>query len=191
MISPVQESDSGLYQCWGLSQASNTHVKATVRVLVETRDDHCQSGQFHCSSEDHAGNNVSRPVCIAARYRCDSVDDCPGSEDEASSLCGSDPCKGKIVCPELDYRCIDPSEYCCDPHTHPDTCHFLYPCCESVIEFSIRSRLSQQYDENRDTESLSSLHSTIYIIIGMYDHTYMVSNVIRTFFSQVAWLRSC
>ena len=47
---------------------------------------------------------------------------------------------GKIVCPELDFRCIDPTEYCCDPHVSPDTCKFMYPCCESVIEFSIRSR---------------------------------------------------
>ena len=44
------------------------------------------------------------------------------------------------MCPELDFRCIDPTEYCCDPHVSPDTCKFMYPCCESVIEFSIRSR---------------------------------------------------
>ena len=71
VITPVQESDSGLYQCWGLSREGNTHVKSTVRVLVETRGDQCQSGQFHCSTTggDHGGNNVSRPVCIATRYR--------------------------------------------------------------------------------------------------------------------------
>jgi hypothetical protein len=25
---------------------------------------------------------------------------------------------GKISCPELDYRCIDPNEFCCDPETN-------------------------------------------------------------------------
>ena len=118
-------------------------------------------------------NYISLIVCIV-RYRCDSFPDCPGGDDESDSLCGYDPCKGKIRCPELDSRCIDPSEYCCDPHTHPDTCPFLYPCCESVIEFSIRSRLSQQWDSDlsrdNDAETLTTLHSTIYIIIGQYHH---------------------
>ena len=48
--------------------------------------------------------------CIATRYRCDSHDDCPGGDDEAPLLCGHEPCKGKITCPELDFRCIDPTE---------------------------------------------------------------------------------
>ena len=65
VISPVRESDSGVYQCWGLSQTSETHTKTTVRVLVETRAGQCGPGQFHCSTAD---TNVSRPVCIAARY---------------------------------------------------------------------------------------------------------------------------
>ena len=80
---------------------------------------------------------------------------------------------GKIVCPELDFRCIDPTEYCCDPHVSPDTCKFMYPCCESVIEFSIRSRYYQsgvgagagQGEDIRGAD-LAYLHSTVYTVIG-------------------------
>ena len=102
-------------------------------------------------------------------------------------------CPGKIVCPELDFRCIDPTEYCCDPHVSPDTCKFMYPCCESVIEFSIRSRCvsvetilvlivdhfnfryyqsgagaSSGETERRGSPSdLAPLHSTTYVVIGI------------------------
>ena len=54
------------------------------------------------------------------------------------------PPQGKIVCPDLDSRCIDPQEYCCDPDTDPK-CKFLYPCCEALLEFSLGNRLSAQY----------------------------------------------
>ena len=126
---------------------------------------------------------------VMARYRCDSRMDCPAGDDESPVFCGPEPCKGKIVCPELDFRCIDPTEYCCDPQTgekcsqtdlisprcfssEPETCKFLYPCCESVIEFSIRSRLAAQWahlpaSEGEEVRSdIAYLHSTVYTVIG-------------------------
>ena len=74
----------------------------------------------------------------------------------------------------MDFRCIDPTEYCCDPDTNPD-CKFMYPCCEAVMEFSIRNRLAAQYakQQHGNTEKefresdLAYLHSTVYTIIGM------------------------
>ena len=56
-------------------------------------------------------------LTVMFRYRCDSRMDCPAGDDESPVFCGPEPCKGKIVCPELDFRCIDPTEYCCDPQT--------------------------------------------------------------------------
>ena len=61
--------------------------------------------------------DVTTVVIVVSRYRCDSQMDCPQGDDESPVLCGPEPCKGKIVCPELDFRCIDPTEYCCDPQT--------------------------------------------------------------------------
>ena len=134
-------------------------------MLIEPRRGSCQQGQYQCEGED-------KQYCIATRYRCDSHPDCPAGDDESTRLCGPEPCKGKIVCPELDFRCIDPTEYCCDPHVSPDTCKFMYPCCESVIEFSIRSRYMQTSDREADKKNdRGSGHTDIhhvYTIVGKF-----------------------
>ena len=79
-------------------------------------------------------------------------------------------------------------QYCCDPGTDPD-CTFMYPCCEAVMEFSVRSRLAQQvlqsnveriqlsfclqYQLTTGEEAavhpadLAYFHSTVYTIIGI------------------------
>jgi len=167
IISPVIESDTGDYECWARHKTtSGKEVKNILKVLIEPRRGNCQPGQYQCEGED-------KQYCIASRYRCDSHMDCPAGDDESPVFCGPDPCKGKIVCPELDFRCIDPTEYCCDPQTEPETCKFMYPCCESVIEFSIRSRLAAQWahhqggTEGEEVRSdLAYLHSTVYTVIG-------------------------
>jgi len=171
VISPVMEADTGDYECWARAESATAQqVKRILKVLVEPRRGSCQPGQYECGGGAHP-----RQYCIATRYRCDSHPDCPGGDDESPELCGPEPCKGKIVCPELDFRCIDPTEYCCDPHVSPDTCKFMYPCCESVIEFSIRSRYYQSgagaspgEPERRGSSSdLVPLHSTTYAVIGI------------------------
>ena len=60
-----------------------------------------------------------------------------------------------------------------DVSPEPETCKFLYPCCESVIEFSIRSRLAAQWahlpakTEGEEVRSdIAYLHSTVYTVIG-------------------------
>jgi len=171
VISPVIETDTGDYECWARHKGATTNhdgsdqVKKILKVLIEPRRGACQPGQYQCEGKDE--------YCIATRYRCDSHDDCPAGDDESQLLCGHEPCKGKIVCPELDFRCIDPTEYCCDPDTNSD-CKFMYPCCEAVMEFSIRNRLAAQYakQQHDNTEKemresdLAYLHSTVYTIIG-------------------------
>jgi len=166
VIPHVLEADTGDYECWAKDKSSTSEgVKKILKVFIEPRRGNCQHGQYQCEGPD-------KQYCIATRYRCDSHSDCPSGDDESPTFCGSDPCKGKIVCPELDFRCIDPTVYCCDPHVSPD-CKFMYPCCESVIEFSIRSRYYQtgvvsshsSGDEGRGKD-MAYLHSTVYTIIG-------------------------
>jgi len=172
VISPVIETDTGDYECWASHKGSTTNnkgsdqVKKVLRVMIEPRRGTCQPGQYQCEGQDK--------YCIATRFRCDSREDCPSGDDESELLCGRDPCKGKITCPDLNFRCIDPTEYCCDPESNPD-CKFSYRCCESVIEFSLRKRLSAHYrstetigkpeKEYRESD-LAYLHSTVYTIIG-------------------------
>jgi len=171
VISPVIQTDTGDYECWarhkGDVDSSDEEVKKVLKVMIEPRRGSCQSGQYQCEGQEK--------YCIATRYRCDRHDDCPLGDDENPMFCGHEPCKGKIVCPDLDFRCIDPTEYCCDPNTDP-ACTFMYPCCEPVMEFSLsRNRAQyakQQYDsvdetnkDRRDSE-LAYLHSTVYTIIG-------------------------
>lgn len=174
VISPVIETDTGDYECWARhkgdvdSNDSMEQVKKVLRVMIEPRRGSCQSGQYQCEGQEK--------YCIATRYRCDRHDDCPLGDDESPMFCGHEPCKGKIVCPDLDFRCIDPTEYCCDPNTDP-ACTFMYPCCEAVMEFSLRNRLTAQYakqqydsgdktDKDRRDSELAYLHSTVYTIIG-------------------------
>ena len=105
------ESDTGDYECWARHKTSSgKEVKNILKVLIEPRRGNCQPGQYQCEGQD-------KQYCIATRYRCDSQMDCPLGDDESPVYCGPEPCKGKIVCPELDFRCIDPTEYCCDPQT--------------------------------------------------------------------------
>ena len=103
-----------------------------LKVLIEPKRGACQPGYFECEGQ--------KKICIATRYRCDRRQDCPNGDDESDKYCGYDPCKGKIICPELDNRCIEPQEYCCDPATDPN-CEFTYSCCEALLEFSLGTRL--------------------------------------------------
>lgn len=132
VISPISEVDSGNYQCEAIS--AGEHLKESVRVVVEPDWGDCKPGFYNC-------NNTNN-YCIPKRYRCDGRRDCPHGDDESEFPCGVDPCKGKISCPELDFRCIDPSEYCCDPETDYD-CKVLYPCCEAVLDYNSRTKHKQ------------------------------------------------
>jgi len=171
LISPVLETDTGNYECWARHKGATTNhdgsdqVKKILKVLIEPRRGNCQPGQYQCEGDEK--------YCIATRYRCDSQNDCPAGDDESQLFCGPDPCKGKITCPDLNFRCIDPTEYCCNPDTNPN-CQFMYACCEAVMEFSIQRQLAAQYakqqhgnNEKEFRESdLAYLHSTVYTIIG-------------------------
>lgn len=165
VIDPVIETDTGDYECWAKQYWGEGTVKTKLKVLIEPKRGACQHGYYQCEG--------AKKYCIPTRYRCDRVDDCPGGDDESIVLCGHDPCKGKIVCPDLDFRCIDPQEYCCDPETDVD-CKFKYPCCEAILEFRIGNRLTAQFaKQHHETTDLTAresdlayLHSTVYTVIG-------------------------
>jgi len=133
VISPISEVDSGVYQCEAIS-SQGEHLRESVRVYVEPDWGDCKPGFYNC-------NNTNN-YCIHKRYRCDGQRDCPFGDDESEFPCGIDPCKGKISCPELDFRCIDPSQYCCDPETDYD-CKVLYPCCKAVLDYNTRIKHKQ------------------------------------------------
>jgi len=130
VISPISEVDSGIYQCEAISNKGEHLQKESVKVLVEPERGDCQTGFYSC--------NGSISYCIPKRYRCDGKPDCPLGDDESELACGFDPCKGKISCPELDYRCIDPSEHCCNPE-EDFSCKVL-PCCQAVLDYNNRSK---------------------------------------------------
>ena len=131
VIDPVIETDTGDYECWAKQDWGEGTVKTKLKVLIEPRRGTCQPGYYQCEGR--------KKICIATRYRCDRKQDCPEGDDESPLFCGFDPCKGKIICPELDDRCIEPQEYCCDPATDPN-CEFTYSCCEALLEFSLGTR---------------------------------------------------
>ena len=131
VIDPVFETDTGDYECWAKQDWGEGTVKTKLKVLIEPRRGTCQPGYYQCAGR--------KKICIATRYRCDRKQDCPEGDDESDEFCGYDPCKGKIICPELDNRCIEPQEYCCDPATDPN-CEFTYSCCEALLEFSLGTR---------------------------------------------------
>ncbi|XP_023321415.1 uncharacterized protein LOC111696106 [Eurytemora carolleeae] len=133
VISPISEVDSGNYKCEAIG-TQGEHVWESVRVYVEPDWGDCKPGFYNC-------NNTNN-YCIPKRYRCDGRADCPNGDDESEFPCGIDPCKGKISCPELDFRCIDPSEYCCDPETDYD-CKVLYSCCKAVLDYNSRTKHKQ------------------------------------------------
>jgi len=156
VIDPVIETDTGDYECWAKQDWGEGTVKANLKVLIEPRRGTCQPGYYQC--------NGRKKICIATRYRCDRKQDCPEGDDESSMFCGFDPCKGKIVCPELDNRCIEPQEYCCDPATDPD-CEFTYSCCEALLEFSLGTRLTAQYaKQQREGGGKGSASSSSYML---------------------------
>jgi len=130
-------------------------------VLIEPRRGSCQPGQYQCEG--------AKQYCISTRYRCDNRKDCPLGDDEKDVFCGYDPCKGKLVCPELDNRCIDPQEYCCDPSNDPE-CKFTYSCCEALLEFSLGTRLTAQFAKQHEASGrqgeLGSLRYTVYTVVG-------------------------
>ena len=135
VIDPVIETDTGDYECWAKQDWGEGTVKTKLKVLIEPRRGTCQPGYYQCAGK--------KKICIATRYRCDRKQDCPEGDDESDMFCGYDPCKGKIICPELDNRCIEPQEYCCDPATDPN-CEFTYSCCEALLEFSLGTRFKAQ-----------------------------------------------
>jgi len=170
VISPVVASDTGDYECWWRDtgeRGSGQQVKAKLSVLVEPRRGDCQPGQYQCD----VGH------CIASRFRCDHVADCPGGDDESPLLCGPDPCEGKIMCQDLDFRCVNPVHYCCDPDTDL-SCKFTYKCCEPVMEFRRQHSSSSssggsgsssgKYKSKKGggEQDLVYFHSSVYTIFG-------------------------
>ena len=200
VIAPLMEADTGDYECWAQAPATSTQVKKIlkVRTALCLTIEYCipimcarcwwsrgaaTARRGSTSARVRPSSTASPPATAATatqtartettRPRC-----CAAPSPAKVGHSGlSSPLKihfsGKIVCPELDFRCIDPTEYCCDPHVSPDTCKFMYPCCESVIEFSIRSRYYQsgagagagQGEDIRGAD-LAYLHSTVYTVIG-------------------------
>jgi len=163
VIDPVVETDTGDYECWAKQDWGEGTVKTKLKVLIEPKRGACQPGYFECEGQ--------KKICIATRYRCDRRQDCPNGDDESDKYCGYDPCKGKIICPELDNRCIEPQEYCCDPATDPN-CEFTYSCCEALLEFSLGTRLTAQYAKQQregggeGRGDLGYLRGTVYTVIG-------------------------
>jgi len=151
IISPVMQMDTGNYKCEAIHRGAQVEVEKVVRVVVEADRGDCNHGNYECTNG----------FCVPLRYRCDGVKDCPNGDDEASYFCGPDPCSGKISCPDLDYRCIDPSLYCCDPETD-SSCKILYSCCTAVIEYK---RKALHHKHQKETE-LVYLHSTVYTVIA-------------------------
>jgi len=143
-------------------------VKKILKVLVEPRRGNCQPGQYQCEGKEK--------YCIATRHRCDGQNDCPAGDDESELFCGPNPCKGKLTCPDLNFRCIDPTEYCCNPDTNPN-CQFTYACCEAILEYSLQRQLGHQLEKKQQQltndskqdcreSDLAYLHSTVYTILG-------------------------
>ena len=62
IISPLETSDAGVYQCWGVTTGAVTTIKQVLRLIVETRHGQCPPGQFQCKSEE-------KQICIATRYQ--------------------------------------------------------------------------------------------------------------------------
>jgi hypothetical protein len=161
VIAPVQKIDAGDYKC------EATHKGATVRremaelekvlkVRVDLDSGSCPPGQYQCR-DGH---------CIPVRYRCDGVPDCLGLDDESYEQCGVyDPCDGKISCPELDNRCFDPAEFCCDPQTD-NQCRVFYPCCKAVLDFNFHKKYGNFARRKTEKDSFAYLHSTVYTVIG-------------------------
>jgi len=152
VIFPISEVDSGNYLCEAMN-SQGEQLKESVRVIVEPDWGDCKPGFYNC--------NNTKNLCIPKRYRCDGLPDCPGGDDESEFPCGIDPCKGKISCPDLHFRCIDPSEYCCDPEVDLD-CKVLYSCCEAVLDYNSRTR-NKQTDL---TESNPAYDNIFYTAIG-------------------------
>jgi len=165
VISPVVAKDTGDYECWYRDTGEAGHqIKAKLSVLVEPRRGTCAPGQYQCD----VGH------CIASRFRCDHVADCPGGDDESPLLCGPDPCEGKIMCQDLDFRCVNPVHYCCDPDTDL-ACKFTYKCCEPVMEFRRQhssgtggepGAAKYKPSKDRGEQDMLYLHSSVYTIFG-------------------------
>jgi len=158
VISPISEVDSGTYHCEAVSHKGEHLQKESVRVLVEPDWGNCQPGFYNCN-----GTSPSKPYCIPKRYRCDGKPDCPMADDESELPCGFDPCKGKISCPELDFRCIDPSEHCCNPE-EDFSCKVL-PCCQAVLDYNNRSK-DRHPPKGKKEMSSSSYDQIFYTAVG-------------------------
>ncbi|XP_072948474.1 uncharacterized protein [Epargyreus clarus] len=106
-------SDTGHYMC------SMPPYSVTKYVLVQPPGPtKCVQGTFSCGER-----------CVLAEYLCDGWQDCLHGEDEATALCGVNPCarEDKLNC--TTGRCISLA-VCCDSGT---SLRRRYPCCDELI----------------------------------------------------------
>uniref|UniRef100_A0A146L8H3 Low-density lipoprotein receptor-related protein 1B n=2 Tax=Lygus hesperus TaxID=30085 RepID=A0A146L8H3_LYGHE len=176
-IKHLLESDTGKYVCRleamscslpGGCTNHNYSTFATVHLYVKRKT--CLG--FQCTPL----------LCISERYMCDGIYDCFNKEDEATHICGLDPCLNKIRC--SNGRCI-PQEWCC---LHVENCTRKWDinCCpnsgSSLQDTRIMRYLGspQHYNDHfykqfnnsnitffhRDLSDFSILQTLIHTVIG-------------------------
>lgn len=179
-ISQLQETDSGVYVC-NASTKGDVLLMANVTVTVKPKKGTCSQNFFMCGSKD----------CIARRFLCDGLRDCPDGSDESESYCGTDPCKEKIHCD--DGRCLNRND-CCHPSLDTKCRGYHLQCCSKYLEkFSMPIKVMD--DDKRYESDMGFLQSTIYTIIGcavafIFIVTIMVVAVCRVHMKQTAMTAS-
>ncbi|XP_064480115.1 uncharacterized protein LOC135393783 isoform X2 [Ornithodoros turicata] len=116
----LQDYDAGVYSCIARHR-DRVLTKEIFVSVVQSEPKPCSDHSFPCENGH----------CIPRRFACDGRMDCNDGSDESKIVCGSDPCKDKVLCE--DGRCL-PRSFCCDPATDI-SCQlsFLLPCCKQYL----------------------------------------------------------
>ena len=110
------------------------------------------------------------------RYRCDSHSDCPSGDDESPTFCGSDPCKGKIVCPELDFRCIDPTvtsyftKKILNLFNEWNAGLLLWPSCLSRLQIHVPMLWKCHWVQHPEQVSAYKIYNLIFLFINLISY---------------------
>ncbi|GAB6032654.1 hypothetical protein CHUAL_011532 [Chamberlinius hualienensis] len=155
IINRTMESDSGVYICRGFrdNRTDGTFLQTNVTVKIMPVRGSCSLTFYQCGTKE----------CIPPRYVCDGKMDCEDGSDEARTVCGDDPCSGKVYC--SDGRCYD--DYCCDQSLEVDCqSDITSRCCRISHSLALWPSVEIIDHQKKYDSDMGFLQSTVYTIIG-------------------------
>ncbi|XP_067012789.2 uncharacterized protein [Anabrus simplex] len=156
MVEKLQETDSGEYKCQAVTGSDHSPLTEVVRVNVKKqKKQRCTENFFQC---------MSTGLCIPRIYLCDGTKDCKDGGDEAETICGRDPCEGKIKC--SNGRCI-PYSWCCYEDMDPNcTVKIRHDCCPKLTAGDMDADHGYPPSDQQRFSDMGFLQTTIYTVIG-------------------------